>query len=110
MNPVVWAAMQSPQVLQAVDYMVPDLVDEEDLEIFDEIYRLKVERIEDLGFIANALENGGILSVVGVTLLMIPDPVVYSIGSYFGGPIGGTAAVVILNIVGFGLIYLDQII
>ena len=109
MNPVLWAAMQSQDVLQQVDLMLPDLVDEKDLELWQFIQPFKGEVLES-SWLQNAIDSGGVLTYVGVTMLMVPDALIYATGSYFGGPIGGVIAVVVWNGVAIGLILLDQVI
>lgn len=106
MNPVLWASMASPDVLGAVDLMLPNLVTEEDLELLDVVRTVKQDTAE-LGFIQSAIEKGGVLTAIGLAILAIPDPLVYSVGFYFGGPVGGWVAVAAVNIVGFGLIFID---
>ena len=109
MNPVVWSAMQDLDVLVQIDYMIPDFVDEEDLEILDIIQPIKQDVLES-SWIQDAINNGGVLTAIGLVLLSVPDPIVFAIGSYFGGPVGGYIAIVVVNVVGIGLILLDQII
>ena len=109
MNPVVWASLQSQDVLVQVDLMLPNLVDEEDLEILEIIRPIK-EVVVESNWIQTAIANGGVLTAVGLALVMIPEPVVFAVGFYFGGPVGGYVAIAVVNVIGFGLILLDQVV
>lgn len=109
MNPVLWASMQPLEVVLQVDLMLPELVDEEQLELLEVIRPIKERAIDNTWF-QNIVANGGVLTAVGLTILMIPDPIIYGIGFTFGGPLGGWIAVAVVNVVGFGLILLDQFI
>ena len=107
MNIVVWASLQSLDVLNRIDLMLPDLIDEEELEILEIISPVKTKVVES-SLIQNAIANGGMLTAIGMVILAIPDPLVFAAGSFIAGPVGGWVAVALVNVVGFGLIILDQ--
>ena len=109
MNPVLWASMKDLETLQCVERMIPNYVKEEDLELLRVIRKTKDEVLETT-WLQDAIANGGALTAVGIALLMIPEPVVFAVGFWIGGPIGGYVAMVVVNILGFSLIILDQFI
>lgn len=106
MNHAVWAAMQPLQDLKVLDEMLPDLVDEEDLKVYSLITNAKHEVMEQSWF-QEIVSEGGVLTAIGLGMLMIPEPVVYGVGFYFGGPVGGTVAMIVVNVIGIGLIAID---
>lgn len=101
--------MQSLDVIEVVDSMIPDLVDESELANITYFSNLKID-VMNSGWFQSMIDNGGVLTAIGLTILMIPDPLVYGIGHSFGGPMGGAIALVIVNGVGIGFILIDQII
>lgn len=106
MNPVVWAGMQSTEVIQTVDLLLPDLVDEDDLGILRSMGKSRQYLMEqNPGFWDQPWM--GPLSAAAAVIFLIPDPIVYGVGSMIGGPVGGAAAVVIVNAVVVALIVID---
>lgn len=106
MNPVLWAAMQPQDVLHQVDLMLPDLVDEDQVELLDIIQNTKQD-IVNSSWIQSQLERGGALTAIGLAMLAVPDVVVYSVGAYFGGPVGGWIAIAVWDGIAITLIVVD---
>ena len=107
MNPVLWASLKDIETLQCVQRMIPDYVQEEDLELLRVIRKTK-DDVQSTTWFQDAIANGGALTAVGIAVLMIPEPVVFAVGFAIGGPAGGYVAMVVVNVIGFGLIVLDQ--
>ena len=96
MNPVVWASMQSPDILECVDRMIPGLVQEKDVE---ELPRRIQDNVRAMSR-SSTLAMGLTLVGVGVAML-VPGPVdaaFAAVGLYFGGPTGAVIGVAIYNI------------
>ena len=96
MNPVVWASMQSPDILECVDRMVPGLVQEKDVE---ELPR----RIQDNVRVSRTLQTAVGYTLVAVgTAMFVPGPLdatAAAVGFYFGGPVGAVIGIVIYNVI-----------
>ncbi len=110
MKTIVWASLQSLEVLEKVDLMLPDIIDEDQIQFMPMRYKFK----RGLKKVGRAYERtstfGAGLALVTIGIMMlVPGPVDfalavvgYTIGSAIGGPVGGAigaaVAVALYNI------------
>ena len=96
MNPVIWASMQSPDILESVDRMIPGLVQ---LYHVEELPR----RVQDNVRTSRTLQTAAGLTLVAVgTAMLVPGPLdaaAMAVGFYFGGPVGAVMGLVIYNVI-----------
>jgi hypothetical protein len=116
MNLVVWASLQRLDVLERIDLMLPDIIDEDDVQTF---HRKRYSN-NSRSLRTNRQRSGraavGVALVTIGTLMLVPGPVdVFlltagtAVGSAVGIPWLGMAALAIYNVLAIAMIVIGGI-